>query len=80
MTDQIKAQARSTQSATPQESTLSSDASSVVRVLRWYEKEGDRLVGEAVFHSLGLPELQMLFRESADNLMADCYPVSAAQV
>jgi len=52
----------------------------MIRVLRWYEKNGDRLIGETVLNSLGLPELQRLFQESTDNLMVDSYPVSVAQV
>ncbi|MBD2081174.1 hypothetical protein [Leptolyngbya sp. FACHB-17] len=71
MTDQIKVQARS---------TSSQDAHSVIRVLRWYEKSGDRLVGETVLNSLDLPELQRLFQEATDNLIVDSYPVSIAQV
>ncbi|KAM3115215.1 DUF7683 domain-containing protein [Phormidesmis sp. 146-33] len=70
MIDPIKVQARSILGRDP----------SFVRVLRWYEKSGDRLAGEALLDSLMLPELQRLFRESSDNLMVDCYPVSAAQV
>lgn len=71
MTEQTKIHARS---------TSGSDADSVVRVLRWYEKSGDQLVGEAVLNALKLPELQRLFEESSDNLMVDCFPVSKAQI
>lgn len=71
MTDQIKVQARS---------ISGTEAQLVVRVLRWYEKNGDRLIGEAVLNALKLPELQQLFQESVDNLMVDSYPVSVAQV
>lgn len=71
MTDQIKVQTRS---------TASYDSHSIIRMLRWYEKNGDRLIGEAALNSLGLPELQRLFQESAENLMVDSYPVSVAQV
>lgn len=49
-------------------------------MLRWYEKSGDQLVGEAVLKALKLPELQMLFQEPADNFMLDSYLVSVAQV
>jgi len=71
MTYQVKIQARSTSNPHPQ---------SVVRVLRWYEKNGDRLIGEAVLDAPKLPKLQQLFEESANNLMVDSYPVSVAQV
>ena len=52
MTDQVKIQARSTSAHHPQ---------SVVRVLRWYEKGGDRLSGETVLNVPELPELQQLW-------------------
>lgn len=71
MTDQIKLQARS---------IPSHDAHSIIRVLRWYEKSGDRLVGETVLKTLGLPELQQLFEETSDNLMVDSYRVCTPQV
>jgi len=71
MTERMKVQAGS---------TSSDDAQSVVRVLRWYEKNGDRLVGEAVLNTVKLPELQMLFHEPLNNLMVDSYPVSMSQV
>lgn len=71
MTDQLKVQPRSTSDQNTQ---------SVIRVLRWYEKSDDRLVGEAELNSLSLPELQKLFQESVDNLMVDSYSVSVAQV
>ncbi len=71
MTDQVKIQARS---------ISGTDTRLVIRVLRWYEKEGDRLIGEAVLDALKLTELQQLFQESTDNLMVDSYPVSVAQV
>ncbi|BAU11762.1 hypothetical protein LEP3755_22650 [Leptolyngbya sp. NIES-3755] len=71
MTDPIKVQTRSTSSP---------DSHSIIRVLRWYEKNGDRLVGETVLNTIELPDLQRLFQEAADNLMVDSYPVSVAQV
>ncbi|MGG6267991.1 DUF7683 domain-containing protein [Leptolyngbya sp. AN03gr2] len=71
MTDQIKAQVKS---------ASNHNSHSIIRVLRWYEKNGDRLVDEAVLNALDLPELQELFQESADSLMVDSYPVSVAQV
>ena len=50
----------------------------VIRVLRWYEKNGDALVGEQVLN-LDLHWLQKLFGESRDSLMFECYPVSRMQ-
>jgi hypothetical protein len=70
MTEQIKFKAGA---------TSSHEAQSLVRVMRWYEKSDDRLVGEIVLNALELPELQKLFQESADNLMVDSYPVSMTQ-
>lgn len=71
MTDQIKVQPRSTSSETDH---------SIIRVLHWYEKNGDRLVGETVLKTLDLAELQQLFQESTENLMVDSYHVSVSQV
>lgn len=50
----------------------------VIRVLRWYKKDGDALVGEQVLN-LNLRSLQKLFGESRDSLMFECYPVSRMQ-
>ena len=50
----------------------------VIRVLRWYEKNGDALVGEQVLN-IDLRSLQKLFGESRDSLMFECYPVSRMQ-
>ena len=50
----------------------------VIRVLRWYEKNGDALVGEQVLN-IDLRWLQKLFGESRDSLMFECYPVSRMQ-
>lgn len=71
MIDPIQVEARS---------TARNDPYSVIRVLRWYEKSGDRLVSEASLSSIKLPELQALFRKSVENPMVDCYPVSIVQV
>jgi hypothetical protein len=70
MTDQIKMTGRS---------ISGHKTRPVVRVLRWYEKNGDRLVGETILDSLDLPELQKLFQESADNPMVDSYPIYVEQ-
>lgn len=50
----------------------------VRRILRWYEKDGDALVGEQILN-IDLRWLQKLFGESRDSLMFECYPVSKIQ-
>ena len=50
----------------------------VRRILRWYKKDGDGLVGEQVLN-LDLRWLQKLFGEPRDSLMFECYPVSKMQ-
>ncbi len=52
----------------------------VERVLRWYEKQGDALVGEKVLSNIELSELQQLFDQPLDNLMYECYLVTDEQV
>jgi len=52
---------------------------SVSRMLRWYEKEGEELVGELPLVNIELTELQELFQESPDNLMFECYVISPRQ-
>ena len=51
----------------------------VIRVLRWYEKNGDALIGERLLNNINLSELQRLFDEPQDNLMFECYPVNQLQ-
>lgn len=46
----------------------------VARVLRWYEKNGDALIGERLLNNINLSELQRLFDEPQDNLMFECCP------
>lgn len=53
--------------------------SSVVRLVRWYEKSGDQLLGELTLQDISLTELQTLFGESAANPMYDSYPISISQ-
>lgn len=53
--------------------------SSVVRLVRWYEKSGDQLLGELTLQDISLTELQTLFGESAANPMYDSYPISVSQ-
>jgi hypothetical protein len=53
----------------------------VMRVLRWYEKEGDALIGEAELVGLERSPLQNLFGEwSEDPLYYACYPVRASHL
>jgi hypothetical protein len=51
----------------------------VERVVRAYEQEGDRLIGEFSLKGVSLSELQDLFGESKQNLMVDSYPISSTQ-
>lgn len=52
----------------------------VVRVIRWYEKDGDRYVGETPIHSLTLADLQALFQQPSDNPMVESYAIAPQQV
>jgi hypothetical protein len=45
------------------------------RVIRWFEKDGDALVGELRLSEFDLSKLQRLFNISKDNPMYDCYPI-----
>ena len=51
----------------------------IARVLRWFEKEGDDLVGEEVINNINLKHLQKLFKIDPENPMYDCYPVESAE-
>ena len=55
------------------------NSSFFIRMIRWYEKEGDQLVGELPLPNIRLTELQELFQESPDNLMFECYVISPRQ-
>lgn len=48
----------------------------VKRVVRGYEKDGDRLLNEFLLKDADLSELQDLFNEPHQNLMVDSYPIS----
>lgn len=52
----------------------------VVRKVRWFAKDEDPLIGEAILSDASLTELQVLFHQSADNPMFDCYPISEHQM
>lgn len=51
----------------------------VTRWIRGYQKDGDELVEELHLEGVGLPQLRNLFAAEADDLLMDCYPVSAPQ-
>jgi len=51
----------------------------VIRMLRWYAKDGDALIGERLLNNINLSELQKLFGEPKDNLMFECYPITQLQ-
>jgi hypothetical protein len=51
----------------------------VNRVLRWFEKEGDDLVGEKVINNISLEYLQKLFGIDSENPMYDCYLLESAE-
>ncbi|MCL1472002.1 DUF7683 domain-containing protein [Argonema antarcticum] len=52
----------------------------LVRVVRWYDKNGDKLVGQSTLQDIKLSDIQDIFGESKDNPMYDCYPVNAFHV
>ncbi len=49
------------------------------RVLRWFEKEGDNLVGEKIISNVNLKYLQELFGIDSENPMYDCYLVESVE-
>ena len=51
----------------------------VERVLRWFEKEGNDLVGEKLITNVSLEHLQKLFGIESENPMYDCYPVESSE-
>jgi hypothetical protein len=51
----------------------------VVRLVEWYEKQGDRLLGEATLQDIALSDLQTLFKVSSDNPMYERYPIGVVQ-
>jgi len=50
-----------------------------IRMLRWFEKKGNQLVGESPLPNIELTELQELFQEDSDNLMFECYEIGPQQ-
>lgn len=63
------------QQPNPQES-LDSESLGIVRFVRCYEKEGDRLIEEYPLPPIKISQLQEWFSESSTDPMVDCYPIS----
>jgi hypothetical protein len=47
----------------------------VQRWLRWYQADGDALVGEVQLHESDLPAFQGIVGAPPDDLLYDCWPV-----
>jgi hypothetical protein len=47
------------------------------RVLRWFEKEGENLIGQKTIDNISLEQLQKLFGIDSQNPMYDCYLVES---
>ena len=52
----------------------------VERLIRWYEKEGNALVGESILKGISLADLQKLLCEPADSPMFFSYELTSEQV
>jgi len=52
----------------------------VNRVLRWYEKDGNALIGETVLREFSLTELQNILNEPTDSPMFFSYQLTDEQV
>ena len=52
----------------------------VNRVLRWYEKDGNALIGETVLSGFSLTELQNILNEPTDSPMFFSYQLTDEQV
>lgn len=52
----------------------------IKRVLRWYSKLGDSLIGECWLRNVYLDKLRELFGQATDDPMYDAYPVSKEQI
>jgi hypothetical protein len=52
----------------------------VNRVLRWYEKDGDALIGETILRKFSLTELQHILNEPNDSPMFFSYQLTDKQV
>lgn len=51
----------------------------VRRLLRWYDRRSDELVGSAPLQHIELPALQRIFGLAADDPMYNAYPVTARE-
>lgn len=51
----------------------------IERVLRWFKKEKDDLVGEKNISNINLKHLQKLFEIDSENPMYDCYLVESTE-
>jgi hypothetical protein len=51
----------------------------LVRSLRWYEKQGDVLVGQKILDSMSLSDLQDIFGEPKNDLMIENYQVAESE-
>jgi len=51
----------------------------VCRVMRWFDRSSDELVGSAPIRGIHLTELQRMFGVEPDDPMYDCYPVTPTQ-
>lgn len=56
------------------------DSYRIIRVLTWFQKDGDALVGEEALKGITVDELQRLFGTSPDDPMYAEYPARAPHV
>lgn len=70
-----------TDSKLPDKNNKTNKASKLIvnRVLRWFEKEGDELIGEKKIDNISLESLQKLFGIDSENPMYDCYLLESAE-
>jgi len=52
----------------------------VNRVIRWYEKDGNALIGDTLLKGFSLSELQHIFDEPTDSLMFFSYQLTEKQI
>ncbi len=52
---------------------------SCLRVVRWFEKNVDKLIGEQPLSNVDLVILQKLFDVADNNPMCDCYPIKTVE-